>query len=446
MEALLAGRLEDELHDAFKAIDRIEERLAFVTDPDELGDALLVSVELQNRANALVGRLGLAAQVSGTAVLAGQRSIGRYVAARTNRRASDIDRMVRRARWLRDFDLFENAHGAELTDLHVDHLKKNCDVDFDMHRLLVADQAIFVDAAANCSFQGFVAAVEYWKVHVDPDGKEPIDQIDKAKLSIRKGSGGRGIIDGECDAVTRLELETAIEHEADKLRRQDKADDVDRTDSQRRMAALAALVKRGFARQDGTMPGPLGNIVMSEKVAAWAIGQLGGTNTADEAALVPVHATDVDGRCELIDGTPIHPFLAIAALGLIGPSGAVNPVTLRRYILDADSRLLDVSVNARRFPEWMRTAIHVQARGRCESHGCDCPFHWLETDHVEPAAAGGPTCTDNGQNQCRPENHAKGASTGHTPWREKPPPKRHRPRPRGSTNDPDADEPDDTRF
>lgn len=91
---------------------------------------------------------------------------------------------------------------------------------------------------------------------------------------------------------------------------------------------------------------------MSEKVAEWAIGRFTGTNTADDAAVVPVHPTDLDGRCELIDGTPIHPLLAVVALGLVGPNGAVSSATLRRYILDADSRLLDVSVNARRFPEW----------------------------------------------------------------------------------------------
>ena len=175
MAALLGQQLAHELTDAFKAIDRLEDRLAFITDPDELGEALLDATELQNRANALVGRLGLAAQVNGTAMLAGQRSIGRYVAARTHHRAFDIDRAVRRARWLRDFDLFENAHGAAMTDLHVDHIKKHCDTNYELHRLVVADQQIFVDAAANCSFDDFVAAVEYWKIHVHPDCKEPID-------------------------------------------------------------------------------------------------------------------------------------------------------------------------------------------------------------------------------------------------------------------------------
>ena len=128
-------------------------------------------------------------------------------------------------------------------------------------------------------------------------------------------------------------------------------------------------------------------------------------------------------------------------LGLVGPNGAIPAAKLRRYILEADSRVLDVSVNARSFPEWMKTAVHVQSRGRCETHGCEAPHHWLQTDHIDPVDNGGETRWDNAQNQCEPDNQAKAASTGHTPWRDRPPPPRHKPRPRGSTNcddDPDC--------
>lgn len=436
---MLGARLGEELADVFKAFDRVEDRLPFVVDHEELGEALLVVSELQTRTNALLARVGSAARVNGTAMHSGQRSVGQYVAARTNRRAVDIDRAVRRARWLRDFPIFEAAHGATLADDHVDYLKKHCDADFDMHCKLVGDQQFFIDTAATCSFEGFVEACDYWKIHIDPDGKEPVDQIEKSRLSIRKGSGGRGLLDGECDAITRLELETAVEHEAEKLRREDKANNVERSDSQRRMAALANLVKRGFARADGSFPVPLGNIVMSQKVAEWALATLAGSEPGDT---VPVHPTDVNGRCELIDGTPIHPFLAVVALGLAGPGGTIPAANLRRYILDADSRLLDVSVNARSFPEWMRTAALVQSRGRCATHGCDNPHHWLQIDHVQPVAAGGETRPDNADPLCWPDNHAKAATTGHIPWRDKTPPQRRKPRPRGTTNN-DSDDSDD---
>ena len=148
------------------------------------------------------------------------------------------------------------------------------------------------------------------------------DRIEKANFRISKGRGGRGELKGQCDAVARLEIETAIDHEAEKLRRADKEAGVERTDGQRKMAALAALIKRGFAREDGTYPVPLAGIVMSLPVLEWGLNALAG---ADPGDTVPVHPLDVDGRCELIDGTPIHPFLAIHALGLISVDGGRQP-------------------------------------------------------------------------------------------------------------------------
>ncbi|MDG1088659.1 MAG: HNH endonuclease signature motif containing protein [Acidimicrobiales bacterium] len=77
-------------------------------------------------------------------------------------------------------------------------------------------------------------------------------------------------------------------------------------------------------------------------------------------------------------------------------------------------------------PEWMRTAITVQSRGACERKGCDAPHTWLQMDHIDPVANGGPTRFDNTQAGCRPDNQAKGATTGCTPWRDQPPPPRRK--------------------
>ncbi len=52
---------------------------------------------------------------------------------------------------------------------------------------------------------------------------------------------------------------------------------------------------------------------------------------------VPVHPFDVDGRCEFIDGQPVHPLLVAAVLGL----HRFDIATLRRYVMTADSRILD---------------------------------------------------------------------------------------------------------
>ena len=415
--------VNDLFSDITKSLDDIEQRLAFITDRDELGNAMCEAVELGHQVDALQARIGLLCTNNNVAAEAGQRTIGQYVAARSNNPTIDIDRKVNRAKWLRDFPTFDAAHGHALTDRHVDYLRKHLDQTYDSHVALVDDQHFLVDTAATCSFPGFETACQYWLGHIDPDGKEPIDQIEKAFFHVGKGRGGRGEIKGQCDAVTGQAINTVIEHEAEKLRRADKANGVERTSGQRKMAALAALVKRGFAREDGSYPVALGNIVMSQKVLDWALNTLAG---ADPGDCVPVHPADVDGRCELIDGTPIHPFLAVHALGLINNTRVANPVNLRRYILDSHSRVLDVSVNARTAPEWMRTAITVQSRGACERKGCDAPHTWLQMDHIDPVANGGPTRFDNTQAGCRPDNQAKGATTDCTPWRDQPPPPRRK--------------------
>ena len=292
--------LSEEFTGIEKMIDEIEQRMAFVVDRDELGDAMCAAVELGHRVHALQARLALSCTQNAVAAVSGHRTIGQYVAARTNTRAQDVDRLTRTAKWLRDYPLFEAAFGVELTQAHIDAVRK-LDTGYHNHRGLIRDQQIFVDAGADCSFPGFLTVCKKWVVHNDPDGKEPEDQLENAKLSIRKGQGDRGVLTGECDAVTRHQLDIAIEHEAEKLRHQDKANGITRTASNRRMAALAALVKRGFAREDGTYPLPLGAIVMSQAVAEWALATLNGTIAPTDT--VPLHPTDVDMRCELIDGS-----------------------------------------------------------------------------------------------------------------------------------------------
>ena len=113
---------------------------------------------------------------------------------------------------------------------------------------------------------------------------------------------------------------------------------------------------------------------------------------------LPVAWNDIDGRCELIDGTPIHPNYALAVMGV---------ATFRRQIMDAKGRILDVSHNARLFPKWMKNALLIRSRGRCDTLGCDAPFPWLQADHIKPHSRGGPTQLDNGQILCDPDNKHK---------------------------------------
>ena len=106
----------------------------------------------------------------------------------------------------------------------------------------------------------------------------------------------------------------------------------------------------------------------------------------------------LDGRCEFLDGTPLHPRLALALMG---------PGIFRRHVLAAKSRNLDVSHNARSFPQWMRDAAMVSTRGNCVEDGCDARFHWLHADHKHPKNRGGPTKLSNLDPLCSAANRAK---------------------------------------
>ena len=140
--------VSDEFNDITKALDVIEDRIAFMVDRDQLGNALCETVELSHRVQALVGKLGWQASSNGVAMNHGQRTIGQYVASRTNSRAIDIDRLITTAKWLRNFPIFEAAYGHELTDAHVHYLRTKLDATYDTHCRLVDDQEFCVSHGA----------------------------------------------------------------------------------------------------------------------------------------------------------------------------------------------------------------------------------------------------------------------------------------------------------
>ena len=113
---------------------------------------------------------------------------------------------------------------------------------------------------------------------------------------------------------------------------------------------------------------------------------------------MPIAWDDLDGRCETIRGTPIHPKHALSLL-LIGK--------LRRTVMTADSRVIDLGHDVRFFNKAQRNALLVQSRGQCVD-GSQAPFGWLQSDHKHPYSKGGPTDLNNGAMRSRPDNYAKG--------------------------------------
>jgi hypothetical protein len=425
------------VREASKAIASARDAMTFETNPQVLGQAACDIVGLTNEVDALRIGLMVQAKANGVPQDVGLRTMGQFVAAHTTYAAIDTNRDSLLGDWLGEYPVFAEAFAnAEMTVTHLNYLRLKID-NADTCLLLRAEQDRFADASRDCSFDGFKKVCDYWLVLIDPDGKEPIDQIESTKLSMRKGRGGRLEFSGSTDAVSGHALQTMVEHEAKKMRAEDLEAGIERTATQRNYAALHRLALRGFARSDGTLPVPLINAVMSLKVAEWAADQLENPG----AGSVPVDPFDIDGRCELIDGTPVHPLLVAAVAGL----HLFDRSTLRRYVLEADSRILDYSVNARTAPEYMRTASHVEHRGGCGTLGCDAPHTWLESDHVDPHSNGGPTSLINIQPQCPSDNGAKGAITGLMAWKDRPPIKRMWRSQRRRSASPESDDGDSDR-
>ena len=106
----------------------------------------------------------------------------------------------------------------------------------------------------------------------------------------------------------------------------------------------------------------------------------------------------VDGRCELIDGTPIHPKYALVL---------AMQANVRRQVLGAKNATLEASYETRAFPDCLRYIKLVESRGRCSTAGCDANHTWLHADHRQPRSQQGETSLANLDMLCAADNKHK---------------------------------------
>ena len=136
---------------------------------------------------------------------------------------------------------------------------------------------------------------------------------------------------------------------------------------------------------------------MSLKVLQNAIAQM--AKDPDEQDFTSMlDANDIDGRCELIDGTPIHPKYALVLM---------MQARVRRQVLGAKNVTLDASYETRLFPDWMKYIRLVETRGQCTVPGCDAPHTWLQADHRQPSSKVGQTTLSNLDPMCAADNKWK---------------------------------------
>lgn len=391
-------------HNDFEELEAFDKALSALADvpvsclsAEELATYLSRLPELKARLESIACTLTAAAETAGTHTLGPSRTIGSWVGSHTNADPASAARDRTVGVWLRGFGEFAEAFAAgALTRRHIDLLRG---IDNSRtHAALVDAQDYLIQAGRDCSFRDFRKVLARWLIAGDPDGAEPKEQLARRHLSItvRPDGSVKGTFD--LDPIAGAALRTAVNHRAEQLWRDDQASGSDRTNAQRRADALVELVANGFRRQDGSTPRPLVHIVMSPAVAEDAMRRITGDLLhTDDPFRLPV-AHDVDHRCQLADGTPLHPFLGVAGLA-IG--------TFRRLVYGSDSDTIDLGRAVRDFPAHFRDAVMAIGEARCSCPGCDAPPEWLQIDHVIPWARGGPTALWNAKLLCDPDNKAK---------------------------------------
>ncbi|MGF1597320.1 MAG: DUF222 domain-containing protein [Acidimicrobiales bacterium] len=351
------------------------------------------------RAHAALGgvltRALATADALGTAGDVGHRSLPAAIAAAGNADARTVGRDLTVGQWLRDYPAFDDAFtDGRLTRRHVDSLR---DADNPRTRAHLRDgQAHLVEAAAACCFRDFGRILAEWLMRADPDGAEPVEKHRQRRCSVTKRPDGTVTGSFDLDPIAGEAVANAIEREYQRLLAEDRAstdpDRITRTATQRRADALVNLIQRGVARTDASVPAPLIHLVLGHDVATELLTRQSGQTVATDY-------TNPNRRCELADGTPVHPTVAAGLLGV---------AVLRRLVLSADSEIFDLGRAVRSFPRKLREALIAATGGRCQHPGCDAKIAWLQTDHVIPWANDGTTTLGNAQILCGYHNKLKG--------------------------------------
>ena len=401
-------------------VDELLTRLDSVVS--DLAELSLASLPVEQLNRLLVRECKLVSQAQGLQMAAiqeaesaamsvryGTRILTTHLANETHQPTKTLGSARSTALWLNEFPAFHDALTAgHLSRSHVAELKA-----IDNHRthhLLVRDQQMLVDAAREIVWTDWKNVVAYWLSAADPDGELTDPTNPSYGMRVRTKANGDVHITILLDPVSGEAFLTMHDAEVKKLEKAEQESLNENPNApvtsyvQKNLDALLRLMVRGWRRNDGSYPDFLVNIVISEKVAedllARTYGHIdpSGDNPLDvDPFELPISWDDIDGRCETIRGTPIHPKHALGVL-LAGK--------LRRQVMTAESETTDFGTDVRAFTTKQRNALLVQQRGQCNL-GTQTPFRWLEADHIRPHSKGGPTDLNNGQMINGAENKAK---------------------------------------
>jgi hypothetical protein len=361
----------------------------------DLGSRCIALTKARQQFDGVVATSIAEADRAGVAANAGTRTMAQYVSARTHCAPVTVRADERVGRWASGLPSIDEAMlDGRLSREHCDHLRKleNPRVAEAMRR----DQHLFVEWACDLEWKSFENACAYWLKVNDQDGAEPEDEASQNVFTARRQADGRVKGSFDLDPITGEIVMQQISAEESALFTEDEEHGFPRTVGQRRAQAFANLVRRGAGRTTNSAK-PLIHVVMSLKILENAIAQLA-KDPSEQDFTSMLDPTDPDGRCELVDGTPIHPKYALVLM---------MQARVRRQVLGAKDVTLNASYETRQFPDWMHYIRLVETRGQCAVAGCDAHHSWLHRDHVQPRSKLGPTALANLELLCGPDNRFK---------------------------------------
>jgi hypothetical protein len=248
------------------------------------------------------------------------------------------------------------------------------------------DEEMLVGFARHLTYAEFEQAIDYWRLHADPDGAERDAgavhegrhaSVHESFQGARVGQFLLGPVEGEI-FETEFRARQDELFEADwceakaALGRDPSVDDLARTPDQRRADALVEMAIRSASTPPGAQrPRPLVTFLVGYEHYARPV-------------------------CELASGR------------------VVTPGTVARHLDEADleralfrsPRRAEISATSRLFTGATRRAIEVRD-GRCRHPFCDRPAARCQVDHVVPWINNGPTVQSNGRVYCAFHNRLR---------------------------------------
>jgi hypothetical protein len=313
---------------------------------DELADWLCGLQDIRAQIDGLLCAAAAEGQSAALYQLDRARSLRQFVALRTGTNSADVGADLALGTWMATFPVVLQALTAgRITRRHAQHLRE-LDNPRTHHHLLDGIDYLVDAAASDITWQDFTDLCNRWLAHADPDGKLPDENERSRRCSTNKRADGTVSGQFNLDTIGGDAVRTAIEREAHRLFCIDadpsNPERKQRNHTQRMADALVNLITRGALRTDRTVGAPLIHVVVGLDILEEAMCR----KAATEAGVAPIGP---DGqplgddlgidpnnplrRCELVDGTPLHPNQVLALLGV---------ATIRRIVLDTNGEILDI--------------------------------------------------------------------------------------------------------